>query len=1013
MSLRNLKPSALSYLASASSVKIAHLIRFDIPTTDAEGVPTVTPAYLTDYGSNITWNSKTYQAGKITKVGSVKQGQGLINYKMSIDVAGEYQEELDRGLIENLQYSYVGNEIEVLRAYLDDTGAIIAFDQDTDGPMQYFIGDITNIDISEGIVSGNSKVSWKCAGKFQDFELINGRMTDDSSHRGIVTNSSTGLAEPSVGAKTEAHQNDTGFQHANQTIEVVSSYLTTVNKYKMKSRYPWQSDKLVSYEEEVERELELGVSLAAKFLPKIYGVQKVSGIPVFIDALKTDATQVYIVYAFAEGEIDGFLNFHIDGQSILCTSQKDVEARVCVGSTANGDTLSAYSSTSSNYNQVIGEAPRKYRFDSEWESGGYIDPIPPVVDKDSTIGTAQNDFFTITTDTGTKEIEVFHGTSNQAAASSLVSIAQDPNGGFLRQDAWYAKEHEKDSSVQRNDYWNAQSQLLDTAYVVVKIQISEEETEMPELEAVISGSLVSTFDAAGTESELQYTLDPVWQLRDYMVDNICGGNLPEELVDIDSFYKVSLKHSVQTTSYEDTFLTYWRYNGWKTAPIAGQDSGQRDVMQCNFAIKTENVVTKNISSMLAQFDGTLNIVGGKYRLTVEDNSAPIANIHVSEIKGSIKTKDLSNKNKWNSVQASIVDPGQGWATNSVNFFNSDFLAQDNGIKKKGNIQFNGITNYYTAREWAQRQLNKSRYSRELQFTTYFKYLYLQPNDNVTLTYDRFGYDNKTFRVKATTLKTDGLVDVTLEDFDSSIYSVQDSPDLGGEVTPSSPPALPPQNLEFITLPDARFSIATTEDVHGILVWDTAPVSEILRYNIRDWQEVSADYTVPTSQVISDSGVNKHYIVITDLNAVKDYTFKVLTVAKTGKLSKYAVLTFSNSKVTPISFNPVTNFRSIDTIAGEFTGTDLVVAWDENSNTVSSRYELSISDSSNSLLRTEYISKGNENPYTYTLAKNMIDYAAANGGNIGAIRDLQIKIRVTNGFLEGDASFVSSEWTNLI
>ena len=44
---------------------------------------------------------------------------------------------------------------------------------------------------------------------------------------------------------------------------------------------------------------------------------------------------------------------------------------------------------------------------------------------------------------------------------------------------------------------------------------------------------------------------------------------------------------------------------------------------------------------------------------------------------------------------------------------------------------------------------------------------------------------------------------------------------------------------------------------------------------------------------------------------------------------------------------------------------------------------------------------------------MIDYAAANGGNIGAIRDLQIKIRVTNGFLEGDASFVSSEWTNLI
>ena len=1014
MSARNLKPSALSYLASASSVKIAHLVRFDIPTTDAAGDPTVTPAYLTDYGSNITWDSKTYEAGKITKVGDVKQGQGLINYKLSIEVAGEYQEELDRGLVENLQFSYVGNELEVLRAYLDETGAIIAFDKSTNGPMQYFIGDITDINISEGITSGKSTVSWKCAGKFQDFELINGRMTDNDSHRGIVTDSTTGLPTPSDGAKRVAHRTDTGFQHANQTIEVVSSYLTTETAYKFKSRYFWQSPKQYEYQKEVENELELGVSLSAKFLPKIYGVQKVPGIPVFIDALKSDPTQVYIVYAFSEGEIESFLNIYIDGESILCSSAKENVERNCTGNMANGDTLSAFGSTDSNYVSVVDETPLRYRNGAEWSQVAGISPILPTIVKDKTLGTEHGQLFTITNETGTKEIQVFHGKSNQTASSTLTTIAQNSSGGFLNQDAWFAKEGAKDASVQRLNYWDVNSKLLDTSYMVVKIQISEEETEMPKIEAVISGNLVSTYNQAGTKTDDQYTLNPVWHLRDYMTDTLCGGALSEDLIDVESFYEVAAALDAQTTTYDEDFLTYWRYLGWKTAPVQGTDSGQRQIMQCNFLLKTEATVNKNISNILTQFDGTLNIIGGKYHLTLEDNSATVIDIDVSDIKGKITTKDLSNKNKWNSITASIIDPSQGWKGTSVNFFDSNYKAQDNGISKKGNIQFSGITNYYTAREWAQVQLRKSRYSRELSFTTYFKFLFLQPNDNVTLTYGRFGYNLKTFRVKSTTLKSNGLVDITLEDFDSSIYTNKENgSDNSGEVTFINSATLPPDGLEYVSLPNARFSVATTDDVHGILVWNTPPASDILRYDVRDWQEESSDYTVPLTQTISDNGVTKHFILITNLNTIKDYTFKVLTVARTGKISKFAVVRFSNNNVAPVSFAPVTNFLSVGTINGEFTGSDLVMGWSESTNTAITTYQIAIADSTGTSLRVESITKGTGNPYTYTLTKNITDYATNNSGAVGATRNLQIKIRATNGLPEGNSSFVSSEWANLI
>jgi hypothetical protein len=137
------------------------------------------------------------------------------------------------------------------------------------------------------------------------------------------------------------------------------------------------------------------------------------------------------------------------------------------------------------------------------------------------------------------------------------------------------------------------------------------------------------------------------------------------------------------------------------------------------------------------------------------------------------------------------------------------------------------------------------------------------------------------------------------------------------------------------------------------------------------------------------------------------------VARTGKISKFAVVRFSNNNVAPVSFAPVTNFLSVGTINGEFTGPDLVMSWSESTNTAITTYEIAIADSTGTSLRVESISKGSGNPYTYTLTKNITDYAANNSGAVGATRNLQIKIRATNGLPEGNSSFVSSEWANLI
>jgi hypothetical protein len=54
-----------------------------------------------------------------------------------------------------------------------------------------------------------------------------------------------------------------------------------------------------------------------------------------------------------------------------------------------------------------------------------------------------------------------------------------------------------------------------------------------------------------------------------------------------------------------------------------------------------------------------------------------------------------------------------WNQIQVSFYDANYLQQDSMLEKKLNLAFAGITNYYTARSMAARELRKSRYSREL------------------------------------------------------------------------------------------------------------------------------------------------------------------------------------------------------------------------------------------------------------------------------------------------------------
>lgn len=1020
---RNLLPSAIDYLEQADSTRIAHLIKLELVNSVF--------LYLTDYQSEVLFE-QVYTPGKVLKVGSVRQTQGITNYKLSMDIAGEFQEELARGLVDNVSNSYVGRKLEVQRAYLDNAGEILPFDITTNGPMQYFIGEITDINISESIVSGSSTVTWQCAGKFQDFELVNGRITDDASHRGLVT-SNDGAFIPSDGAKRVEHKTDTGFQHANQTIDIVTNYTSTETRFKIKSSWLGFRTSTTEYEVQVENTLELGLDLSAKYIPKVYGVRKVAGIPIFISPLISDPRTVYVVYAFAEGEIEAFLNLYIQGAPVICSSSSDANQNVCLGNQANNDTLSYFknASNASSWSNLLNGVFNRPSFDNRFNE--YEPPIdilvPSEIGRANYTGTVDREEFNITSEkNGVAWVQVFHGAPDQAACEKLVTNAASKN--FSLQQGWIDKTYADfvgpKSPAQEGAYWDANSKLLDTAYVVMQVGITEDNQTIPELEAVISGTMVDTYDTVDNGTvpipglppmyksvDKSVSINPVWQILDYSTDSLCGGNLDITEVDINSFYDVASKLDAVTTSYEDEFVTYSRYLGWKDPKGTNTETidsvvhdKQKTTMQTNVAFRTETPVTKNIKNLLDQFDGTVNILGGRYHLSIENNDAAIAAIEVGDIKGGITTKDLSNKNKWNSIQASIQDPTQNWGTTQISFFNSNYLALDKGIKKKGTVVFNYLTNYYTAREWAQKQLSRSRYSREITFTTHQKYLGLYPNANVTFTYERFNYLNKVFRVVSTTINSDGTMSVTLQDFDETEFLPEGAAPTNSEYSAGTS-ITKPEGLEFVYLPSPRFPATSIPDVYGLLIWNPVEGNSVLRYNVSDWLVPrDEEYEVTTDTLIEDSGGTLyHYYPITGLEANTDYQFKVRSLSQEGNSSLYSIYPLSiNALPDPSEFSVVTGFKAFnDNFNNEYIGNSVILNWDTHLYS-GVTYEIQFwnNDNPSTLISSKTTSSTG---YTYDIDTNIADYASNNSGQVGAYRGIRCRIRVTN-------NITISDWTNL-
>ena len=259
--------------------------------------------------------------------------------------------------------------------------------------------------------------------------------------------------------------------------------------------------KLVEYQVEVDREVDLRFNLDAKHLPVIYGVNKVDSIPFFVDTLNTDSKKIYVAYAICEGEIGGLYDIYVDDNSTICLDQNDSDTRstqtdentidmLCEGRMDSGSTLRGNTVTSGTTRVTSSSAAPGV---SDWAAGQqeifYIEDTIGVPISGAFSGGELNSAAGITHEKGrgySTPIDtrlIFHsGKPDQKADALLIA---NRNNFKVGTDYF---------SGDSSNYWGAAHRVLDTAYVVAEYTIGEGETTIPSLDFVVRGKGIQCYN---------------------------------------------------------------------------------------------------------------------------------------------------------------------------------------------------------------------------------------------------------------------------------------------------------------------------------------------------------------------------------------------------------------------------------------------------------------------------------------------------------------------------------------
>ena len=343
-------------------------------------------------------------------------------------------------------------------------------------------------------------------------------------------------------------------------------------------------------------------------------------------------------------------------------------------------------------------------------------------------------------------------------------------------------------------------------------------------------------------------------------------------------------------------------SGFSSVPNAAfSDPGEGGLVALGIPSINAGSVT-GFSSLLNGFGyfgvPTVNIFGGggsNGTATVVTKPDPRI-ITENDIIGAIKVDDAGVKKSANTVSVSIPDPQIKFDNRSVAFFKSDYLKEDRGIPKKKDIKTPLISNYFNARLNAEQYLDQSRFSRKINFTMGPKGVLLVAGTIIEVTYPRFGWANKMFRISNLGFKEDCLVQVTAQEHSDDTYFVQGSNKrLHADEDTRPPPVLipqpsPPSALTASTNLQSKIKLAWINSAHAGNSSATQVGTQ--GYSVEVWGHTNSSFTNGTGAILLTTTKESTYEHnLPELTATTNYFYWIRHIkeAVVGKHRKKTVV----------------------------------------------------------------------------------------------------------------------------
>ena len=443
-----------------------------------------------------------------------------------------------------------------------------------------------------------------------------------------------------------------------------------------------------------------------------------------------------------------------------------------------------------------------------------------------------------------------------------------------------------------NSKWTADHKLLDTAYMVLRLEHDPEKfsSGLPNISTIIRGKKVLD----PSDNSTAWSQNPALCIYDYLRDTKYG--LSETVANI-------LTSSVTTAK------------GVCDEAITLSAGGTQPRYTIDGVVDTSNSIKANIETMIGSMAGRLVYSGGKFEVHAGEYIAPSITVDESQVIGEItvQTKQ-SRRNAFNGVKGVFLSEEDNYILADYPAQISSAYAVQDGDPIYLDMALPYTSNNIRAQRLAKLALFRSRQQEAITIPCNLSALRFKIGDNISVTNTRLGYNGKVFEVVGYAMDfTSGgqiVVNVDAIETAASIWDWQASDEevfLGaGEVELyNGATAIAPTSISVTS--DSFLSDDGTFNSKFNVTWTDADDAFTDHYVV-EWKLTSS--STYFSQQTKSSPFN-----IVNLNSDQTYNVRVKAVNELGVSSTYINSTPTAAKDTtapalPTSFSATAGYKSI-------------------------------------------------------------------------------------------------------